>query len=249
MSIVLTLKKALVIAKKDVKTYYSKPATLFYGVVLPFAMFGAFLAGRPCVTEDYRVVGVTALSTFFGGTTVEAVILPLERRTGTIDRLLLAPVSLKTILLGKSLAGFMFSFPITLIVLSIILPFAGFWNLNAALLVVAVALSVLSACALGLAFSASAEDIADVMWPMNFLRFFMIFFAGVFMPIDEIYAFMPSLKFIAYLLPLTYSVDMIYQSIVGINNLTMLAADFAALIVSIIVFYYIAYKRFAKTLT
>jgi len=115
--------------------------------------------------------------------------------------------------------------------------------------VVAVALSVLSACALGLAFSASAEDIADVMWPMNFLRFFMIFFAGVFMPIDEIYAFMPSLKFIAYLLPLTYSVDMIYQSIVGINNLTMLAADFAALIVSIIVFYYIAYKRFAKTLT
>ncbi|MEM2848999.1 MAG: ABC transporter permease [Candidatus Bathyarchaeia archaeon] len=249
MSIDLSFKKILTIATKDIKTYYSKPPSLFYGIVLPFALFGSFLAGRPCVTEDYRVVGVTALSTFFGGTTIAAVILPLERRSGTIDRLILAPVSFKTLLLGKSLAGFTFSFPITLLVLSIILPFTGFWNLNPLLLVVSIALSVVFSCAFGLAFSASANDVADVMWPMNFVRFLMIFFSGVFMPIDEIYLYMPSLKFIAYLLPLTYSVDAVYQSIVGINDVTMLIADFAILISITIVLYYIAYRRFIKTLT
>lgn len=249
MSIDLSFKKILTIATKDIKTYYGKPPSLFYGIVLPFALFGSFLAGRPCVTEDYRVVGVTVLSTFFGGTTIAAVILPLERRSGTIDRLILAPVSFKTLLLGKSLAGFTFSFPITLLVLSIILPFTGFWNLNPLLLVVSIALSVVFSCAFGLAFSASANDVADVMWPMNFVRFLMIFFSGVFMPIDEIYLYMPSLKFIAYLLPLTYSVDAVYQSIVGINDVTMLIADFAILISITIVLYYIAYRRFIKTLT
>jgi len=242
-------RKVFAIAAKDVKTYYGKPPSLFYGIVLPFALFGAFLAGRPCVTEEYRVVGVTVLSTFFGGTTIAAVILPLERRSGTIDRLILAPVSFKTLLLGKSLAGFMFSFPITLLVLSIILPFTGFWNLNPLLLVASIALSVLFSCSFGLAFSASANDVADVMWPMNFVRFLMIFFSGVFMPIDEIYLYMPSLKFIAYLLPLTYSVDAVYQSIVGINDAIMLIADFTILIAMTLVFYYVAYRRFIKTLT
>jgi ABC-2 type transport system permease protein len=245
----LNLRKVFVIATKDIKTYYGKPPSLFYGVVLPFALFGAFLAGRPCVTEDYRVVGVTVLSTFFGGTTIAAVILPLERRSGTIDRLILAPVSFKTLLLGKSLAGFTFSFPITLLVLSIILPFTGFWNLNPLLLVVSIALSVIFSCAFGLAFSASANDVADVMWPMNFVRFIMIFFSGVFMPIDEIYLFMPSLKLIAYLLPLTYSVDAVYQSIVGVNDVMMLIVDFTVLITITVGLYYLAYRRFLKTLT
>lgn len=249
MKMDISLRKMLVIAAKDIKTYYSKPPSLFYGVILPFALFGAFLAGRPCVTEEYRIVGVTVLSTFFGGTTIAAVILPLERRSGTIDRLILAPISFKTLLLGKSLAGFTFSFPITLLVLSIILPFTGFWNLNPILLVVSVALSVIFSCSFGLAFSASANDVADVMWPMNFVRFFMIFFSGVFMPIEEIYLYMPHLKFIAYLLPLTYSVDAVYQSIVGINDATMLAVDFIVLISITVVCYYIAYKRFLKTLT
>jgi len=69
------------------------------------------------------------------------------------------------------------------------------------------------------------------------------------MPIDEIYLFMPSLKFIAYLLPLTYSVDAVYQSIVGVDDVMMLIIDFTVLIAITIGLYYIAYRRFLKTLT
>lgn len=44
----------------------------------------------------------------FGTTSMEAIVITFERRTGALERLLLAPISTRALLLGKILGGAVF---------------------------------------------------------------------------------------------------------------------------------------------
>ena len=123
------LVKALYIAKKDAKVYYFKAPNFTYGFLIPVSLYLAFsMTGN--ISSTMIVAGLTSLVMLFGTTSIEAVAVVLEKQTGTFDRLLVAPVSLFSIVLGKALAGFFFGLILAGVVLFPLAAVAGITILN-----------------------------------------------------------------------------------------------------------------------
>ena len=101
------LKRAVYIAEKDIKIYFLKGPNLIFGLLLPVSLFISFSIGRT-VDLTFAIPGLIAIAAFFGAGAIQAISLPLERRTGTFNLLLTAPISLFAIVLGKALAGFIY---------------------------------------------------------------------------------------------------------------------------------------------
>ena len=111
------------ITLKDVKTYYLEPPAISWGIVFPVAWILAFYLRNPRDFEQL-LPGLIALTILFSATAVEAVVINLELRLGSLERLLLAPISLPAVLLGKVLGGVIFGLLMTAVVtLSSILVF------------------------------------------------------------------------------------------------------------------------------
>lgn len=243
------LQKSSIIALNDIKLYYFKPPSIFFGIMLPLILYFAFTLGRPCVTEAYRLTGVVAVSVFFGASTLEAVVLPMERRTRTFERLVSAPLSLEALLIGKMASGAIFGIALGFVMATILILVGPAWqwtgfsaglSLSPIPFILTIIISAINSSSLGLLLSVRAGDVADAMMPLNFLRFVMIFLSGVFIPLEETYMFNPSLAPLAYLLPLTYSVDALRQTTFGPIDLWKLLIDLVILIVFSIVLIFTA---------
>lgn len=249
--------KALAVTEKDVRVYYIKPPSIFFGLMLPLVLYFAFAVGRPCVTEAYRLTGVVAMAVFFGASTLEAVVLPLERKSGTFDRLVAAPISLHTLVLAKmasgAILGLLSALALTLILISV----GPLWrwvglissgiSIDPLLFAITLILSAVNASSLGMLISAQAGDVADAMMPMNFLRFAMIFLSGAFITLEETFAFMPSLTILAYIFPLTYSVDALRQATYGPIQLHTILTDFAVLLAFSLAFFLFTVRSIEST--
>jgi ABC-2 type transport system permease protein len=236
------------IAKKDMKVYYLKPPSIFYGLMFPVSLYLAFTIGRPCIVPEYRLTGIVTIACFFGATTIEAVVFPLERSAGTFDRLLIAPISLRAIVLGKTISGAIFGLLISLVFAALASPFSGAIHVDPLLFIPTILLSSIAFSALGTLISVGAEEITQAMMPLNFIRLIMIFLSGVFLPLEEEYAFMPELKVIAYFLPLTYSVDAVRQTSIQIISLESLILDWVVLILFSVVFMLASVKILRRTI-
>jgi len=195
--------KAFYIARKDAKVYYFKAPNLTYGLLMPVSLFLAFsIAGQ--INPKLIASGLTSLVILFGTTSIEAVAIVLEKQTGTFGRLLAAPVSFFTLLLGKALSGFFFGLVIATLIL---VPFAlvsGTAVANPLLVFIAIAFSSLAFSALGVLVSAYANWVPEAQMLSNFLRFPMAFLSGTFVPLELMSS---HLEVVARLLPLTYSVE------------------------------------------
>lgn len=195
--------KAFYIAKKDAKVYYFKAPNFTYGLLMPVSLFLAFsIAGQ--IDSALIVSGLTSLVILFGTTSIEAVAVVLEKQTGTFERLLAAPVSFLTILLGKALAGFFFGLILATVILVPLALASGTAVANPVLVFIAIAFSSLTFSALGVLVSAYAKWVPEAQMLSNFLRFPMVFLSGTFVPLE----LLPSqLQVVARFLPLTYSVE------------------------------------------
>ena len=195
--------KAFYIAKKDAKVYYFKAPNFTYGLLMPVSLFLAFsIAGQ--IDSALIVSGLTSLVILFGTTSIEAVAVVLEKQTGTFERLLAAPVSFFTILLGKALAGFFFGLVLATVILVPLALASGTAVANPLLVFVAIAFSSLTFSALGVLVSAYAKWVPEAQMLSNFLRFPMAFLSGVFVQLELM---PPQLQVAARFLPLTYSVE------------------------------------------
>jgi ABC-2 type transport system permease protein len=94
------------------------------------------------------------------------------------------------------------------------------------LLIPSMVLSALTFSALGIFFSARAQEMSSAMVPMNLVRLPMLFVSGVFVPLEDMSSL---LRPVAYLMPLTYSVDAMQQTVLGPIDLPLLLVDSAAL--------------------
>ena len=108
------LAQAWNVAVKDIKVYYLTPPMVMFGLLMPFFMFFSFSVRREMAAAQ-SVARLLALTTFFTASSAGPVIIPLERRMGTYDRLLAAPMLLVTLLLGKSLVGTFFAVAVSAI--------------------------------------------------------------------------------------------------------------------------------------
>ncbi|MBO3802942.1 MAG: ABC transporter permease [Candidatus Brockarchaeota archaeon] len=239
---------AINIARKDMRVYYLKPPSIFYGLMFPVSLYLAFTIGRPCIEPEYRLTGIVTIACFFGATTIEAVVFPLEKSAGTFERLLIAPISLRAVVMGKMISGAAFGILTSLVFAAFAAPFSGNVHVEPLLFIPSIVLSSFAFSALGTVISVGAEEITQAMMPLNFVRLVMIFLSGVFLPLEEEYAFMPELKVMAYLLPLTYSVDAVRQSSIRLTSLGAIIMDWAVLASFSVVFMIASVKILRRTI-
>ncbi len=105
--------------------------------------------------------GLLALTVLFGTSSMEAIVIVFERRIGSLERLLLAPVRLPALLAGKLLGGMVFGLTVTLVVLIIALAVFGARGVNWLLLVLALLLSAAAFSALGDFVSVAVKEVFE----------------------------------------------------------------------------------------
>jgi len=189
------------IIEKDMKTYYSKPPAISWGIVFPVTWVLAFYLRNPV---DFKglVPGLVAMTALFSTTAAEAVVINFELRLGSLERLLLAPISMMAILLGKILGGTIFGLfmssavaVICAILLNIHMDWASFFSILLP--------ALLAFSAMGSLLCLMVREVFEAQTLLNLPRFVMVFLSGVIYPLEA----MPrALQFVAHLLPLTYAV-------------------------------------------
>lgn len=237
--------KAFYIAMKDARVYYFKAPNFTFGLLIPISLYIAFsMAGN--INPVLIVAGLSSLSILFGTTSIEAVAVVLEKQTGTFDRLLVAPVSLFTIILGKTIAGFFFGLILAAMTIFPLAAFSGVTVMNPVLAIIAVAFASMAFSALGIITSVYAKWVPDAQMYANFIRFPMTFLSGTFVALAT-YPF--PLQVLARFLPLTYSVEAL-QNCISMSAVTSnYIIDIAALSVFTLVFLAIATATLRKRLS
>jgi ABC-2 type transport system permease protein len=230
------IKGSLYIALKDLRMYYFKPPNLSWGIMFPIVMALAFILRNPSGVKDLAS-GLIAMSILFAATSAEAIVIVFERRTKTFGRLLLAPLSLQAILFGKVIGGVIFGVLISSIFLIGSIIFLGIPFSNTIFLFLSLVLSAFVFSVFGTLVSVAVKEIFDAMTLANFFRFPMIFLCGVFIPVSALPSFLHPL---AYVLPLTYSVDLIQFFITGSYDLVHPAISVVVLVFYSIVLFYLA---------
>jgi ABC-2 type transport system permease protein len=176
---------------------------------------------------------------------MEAIVITFEKRVGALERLIMAPVSLATILVGKVLGGAVFGFVIAGVMALISLLFLNAVVTYPVLFIAVLILTVLVHSALGALVAVSVKEVFEAQTLSNYFRFPMVFLCGVFLPVE----LMPiPVQVIAYLLPLTYSVDAFRQVLVGPFNISLMLRNVVALTLFLAVFLMVATRLLKKSL-
>ena len=210
------LGQAWAIAAKDLRTYYFNPPMIMFGLIMPVLLFFSFSMRRADLTHEMGIIHLLSMTLFFTSSTAGPVILILERRTRTLDRLMTAPVSMSCLLFGKTLVGVVFAVVVALIPLIIGLVFFHIQIYNPVLLGSAIVLSALSFSALGIWFgSFPAKSVGVVMMPSTLVRWPLLFISGIFIPLERLPVW---LRPVSYISPLTYAHDAVKHGINGAGN-------------------------------
>ena len=232
------------ILRKDLKAYYFKPPNISWGILFPLVLALAFTLRNPAGLAELSP-GLIAMAALFGTTSMEAIVITFEKRVGALERLIMAPVSLSTILVGKVLGGAIFGLVIAGVMTLISLLFLNTAVTYPLLFIVILILTVLAHSALGALVAVSVKEVFEAQTLSNYFRFPMVFLCGVFLPVDA----MPvPIQFIAHLLPLTYSVDAFRQVFMGPLDMVLMLRDLAALLVFLVIFLVVATRLLKKSL-
>jgi ABC-2 type transport system permease protein len=225
--------KAYFIAKKDMGAYYLKPPLISWGLMLPIVFVFAFYFRNPAGIKEV-VPGLIGLTLLFSCTSMAAIVITFEKRIGALERLLLAPVKLRTILLGKTLGSTLFGVMITFCITIFLIPVMGLSVIKPFSFVIIIIFSGLSFSLLGILISVGVKEVFEAMTMSNFFRFPMIFLCGVFFPVSS----MPfPLPVVSYLLPLTYTVDGLKHCLLENNGSVPLSLSLLILLGFVILIY------------
>ncbi len=212
------IRNIIVITLKDLKAYYFKPATISWGILFPIVFILIFsLKSKADIST--LIGGLISMSIFFGSTSMTTTSIMMERRINLFDIYYTLPVSYYGIVIGKILSGLLFGIFTSLIMFFISIFIIDFKVYNLFYFILWILISSFSFSSFGVFMSLIVKEAYDAMIYMNLIRLPMIFISGIFLPIKEL----PDIfKFLAYISPLTYSVDMadkvfLNKSFIGMN--------------------------------
>jgi len=209
-------RRALAISCKDIESYYGKPPLVTWGLLFPGVLLLSLYVKDP---DTYLAIapGVIAMTLLFGNTSMAAIVVTFEKRAGTFQRLLLAPLSMRTIILGKAASASLYGIA-TALALSLGLVFVlGMTLINPLIFGIGLILGAMCFSLLGLAAAVVVREVFEAMTLMNFFRFPILFISGVFMPLSQL---PPWLKPLAYASPLTYVVELLHLGVAGRSEFT-----------------------------
>jgi len=153
------IRVAWAIAAKDMRTYYTQPPSIMFGILFPFTLFLAFTIGRNLPLAE-QIPILISQTLFFASSSIGPVVIPLERADQTFERFLTSPVSLLAILMGKTLGGIIYGAGISVIPVLVGIVFFGSQITNLGALIACFALSSLAFSALGIMFAQSLDRLS-----------------------------------------------------------------------------------------
>lgn len=206
------------ILKKDIKNYYLKPPNISWGIIFPLSwtlMQMIRSTGNVDIADIKEMLpGLMAMSVLFGTTSMLAVTITFERKGRSFDRLLLAPISLNTMVAAKISGAVLFGLFNAFVPVVFAAFFVDLAGINWGAIVLAIFLIAVTSTLLGLLIAVSAKEVFEAQTFSNFFRFPMLFLCGLFLPIEKLPIFIKPLSFF---LPLTYGTDMLNGLITGSN--------------------------------
>jgi ABC-2 type transport system permease protein len=209
------------ILKKDVRNYYLKPPNISWGIIFPLSwtlmqMLRSY--GGVNLSEIRSLLpGLMSMSVLFGTTSMLAVTITFERRGRSFERLLLAPISLPTMVAAKLSGAIIFGIFNAFVPVIFAAFFVNLAGINWGGVLLAVFLIAVTSTLLGLMIAVSAKEVFEAQTFSNFFRFPMLFLCGLFIPISSLPVFLRPLSF---LLPLTYGTDLLNRWILGASMMS-----------------------------
>ena len=212
------LSQAWVVTLKDIKVYYLRPGMIMFGFLMPFFMFFSFSVRREMAAGE-GMSRLLALTIFFTAAAAGPFIIPTERRLGTYDRLLAAPMSLFTLLLGKIAVGAFFAIVVSSIAAIVGILFLDTSIAQPALMIAGIFIGSFTFSTMGLIFgSIPTRNPGDVQMPSTLIRWVLLFVSGVFVPLSEMSTVA---RGISYISPLTYAQDLMNHAVLGTGELAL----------------------------
>jgi ABC-2 type transport system permease protein len=239
---VIELRAAWAIAKKDMRIYYIKPNIIVSGIMFPLFMFLAFSVSTTA-GPTLLIPGLIAITILFSASSIEPVSIPIERRSRTFDRLLSAPVSLNSVVLGESTSGFLYSIGIAFVPLIAGILIFGTGIVSIVPLALGLLLTSFCIASMGTLFASyPTESPGDIMSMLNMVRLPLVFISGIFIPLTSIPSYA---QFITYFSPLTYGFDLIHSAYSGTSNFDPLV-DVGMLLAFILAFQLLADRLYDR---
>ena len=171
--------------------------------------------GTPFNYYDFTVPGLMAMIAIMSVMTGLASAITRERELGTLDGVMVTPISRGSIVIGKVLAQTIRGFVTAMIILVVSWLFFGVHFTGVSLLwtVFLLLLGTFSFIGVGVMVTAAMREQETAMITMTTITFPMMFFSGVFFPIQQ----MPKImQYIAYIFPLTYAADAL-RNVITLN--------------------------------
>ncbi|MCZ7402372.1 MAG: ABC transporter permease [Candidatus Methanoperedens sp.] len=177
---------------------------------------------------DFLTPAVIALTVFIGTIQTMGYAIAGERQDGTLVRIMMTPVSRGAVILGKTLHQLILQLAraVVLIIGAILLlgvKMNGSWLLVALVLII----FTFGAVGLGIAISAVSEDMISFQAISMLVAFPSMFATGVFYPLSSVPDWM---RWIAYIVPLTYANDAMRTIMVKGQGLAFIANDLMILL-------------------
>ncbi|MHA1440001.1 MAG: ABC transporter permease [Promethearchaeota archaeon] len=204
-----SINRIWILSKKNISLYIKRGPVLIFGLLFPFFMTLSWIIGRE-ISLNQVFVGIISMTSFFTATAISPVVLPIETREKSLERLLCSPISLNEILFGIILASTIYSLIITsIITIVFLLIFSiSFSSINLIfLLFLGIGLMAVLGSFLGLVVASNPTDMtSNVMILMNLVKFPLLFISGIFIPLEDL---PQNLVFLSFLSPITFLTDML----------------------------------------
>ncbi|HHW93503.1 MAG TPA: ABC transporter permease [Clostridiaceae bacterium] len=221
------------ILKKDVKNYYLKPPNISWGIIFPLSWTLMQLIRSPGGSILELLPGLISMSVLFGTTSMLAVTITFERSGRSFERLLLAPISLNTLVLAKISGTVLFGLFNAFVPVFFASFFVDLKGMVWGVAFFAVLMIAITSSLMGLLIAVSAEQVFEAQTFSNFFRFPMLFLCGLFVPIAKLPVF---LRPVSYCLPLTYGADILKGMINATNTLSPVLSFAILLIFTVLLF-------------
>jgi len=218
------------IAENDLRQSFKSVRHVVWSLLFPIFMMFTFsfrygATGPDVQFINFLIPGIVGMTAMFGSIN-ETMSIVWDKSLGVFDRILAAPVSSTSIIVGKTMSGAVMGVISALVLLIIGTTLFGvsFANISAVLLIIL--LASFSFTGIGTIISGLASEPREAMMLSNLLRFPMMFLGGVFFSVEA----MPMpLPYVARALPLTYATEALRA--IEIGNTTIVFVDAMVLLV------------------
>jgi len=204
------------IAENDLRQSFKSVRHIVWSLLFPIFMMFTFsfrygATGPDVQFVNFLIPGIVGMTAMFGSTN-ETMSIVWDKSLGVFDRILAAPVSSTSIIVGKTMAGAVMGVISALVLLIIGNTLFGVSFTNIIAVILIIVLASFSFTGIGTIISGLASEPREAMMLSNLLRFPMMFLGGVFFDVNV----MPTpLPYIARAMPLTYATEALRAIQVG----------------------------------